>query len=144
MIPDLILLDIMMPGMDGYEVCRDYAATMYWPKSIVMITALSDRKAWIKGIEAGADDFVFKPVDTVELRTRVQNITRLNRYRRLIVERVKVDWVLDQADEGYLMLDEAGKIVYANPRARLYLDLPLDNLGTGVFSFVNEARRTYH
>ncbi len=144
-IPDLILLDIMMPGMDGYEVCRRLRGDSILAEvPIVMITALSDRKAWIKGIEAGADDFVFKPFDTVELRTRVQNITRLNRYRRLIVERVKVDWVLDQADEGYLMLDAAGKIVYANPRARLYLDLPQDNLGAGVISFVNEAQRTYH
>jgi DNA-binding response OmpR family regulator len=144
-IPDLILLDIMMPGMDGYEVCRRLRADDVLAEvPIVMITALSDRKAWVKGIEAGADDFVFKPFDTVELRTRVQNITRLNRYRRLIVERVKVDWVLDQADEGYLMLDEAGKIVYANPQARLYLDLPLDDLGAGVISFADQARRTYH
>ena len=78
-IPDLILLDVMMPGMDGFEVCRylrDHSVLAEVP--IVMVTALNDRKSWMEGIEAGADDFVFKPFDTVELRTRVQNITRLN------------------------------------------------------------------
>jgi two-component system, cell cycle response regulator len=145
LIPDVILLDIMMPGMDGYEVCRQlrqHAVLAEVP--IVMVTALNDRKSWMKGIEAGADDFVFKPFDTVELRTRIQNITRLNRYRRLVVERVKFDWVLDQADEGYLMLDSEGKIVYANPRARLYLELPLDDVGATPMDFLKEAVRTYH
>ncbi|MDT8304644.1 MAG: response regulator [Anaerolineae bacterium] len=145
LIPDVILLDIMMPGMDGYEVCRQLRThTVLAEVPIVMVTALNDRKSWMKGIEAGADDFVFKPFDTVELRTRVQNITRLNRYRRLVVERVKFDWVLDQADEGYLVLDSAGKIVYANPRARLYLELPLDDLGATPVDFLKEAARTYH
>jgi two-component system, cell cycle response regulator len=145
LIPDVILLDIMMPGMDGYEVCRQLRThTVLAEVPIVMVTALNDRKSWIKGIEAGADDFVFKPFDTVELRTRVQNITRLNRYRRLVVERVKFDWVLDQADEGYLMLDSEGKIVYANPRARLYLELPIDDFGATPVEFLKEARRTYH
>lgn len=145
LIPDVILLDIMMPGMDGYEVCRQLRThTVLAEVPIVMVTALNDRKSWMKGIEAGADDFVFKPFDTVELRTRVQNITRLNRYRRLVVERVKFDWVLDQADEGYMMLDNEGKIVYANPRARLYLDLPIDDLGATPLDFLKEAARSYH
>lgn len=145
LIPDVILLDIMMPGMDGYEVCRQlrqHAVLAEVP--IVMVTALNDRKSWIKGIEAGADDFVFKPFDTVELRTRVQNITRLNRYRRLVVERVKFDWVLDQADEGYLVVDNEGLIVYANPRARLYLEIPIDDFTATPVDFLKEARRTYH
>ncbi len=144
-IPDVILLDIMMPAMDGFEVCqrlREHPVLAEVP--IIMITALNDRKSWMEGIEAGADDFVFKPFDTVELRTRVQNITRLNRYRRLIVERTKFDWVLDQANDGYLMLDEEGKIVYANPQARLFLDLAVDDVQQLEQSFMGLARKQYH
>jgi signal transduction histidine kinase len=80
----------------------------------------------------------------VELRTRVQNITRLNRYRRLMVERVKFDWVLDQANEGYLMLDEDERIIYANPQARLYLDLPQEELEQITQPFREVAGKQYH
>lgn len=144
-IPDVILLDIMMPAMDGFEVCRrlrEHPVLAEVP--IIMVTALNDRKSWMEGIEAGADDFVFKPFDTVELRTRVQNITRLNRYRRLIVERTKFDWVLDQANDGYLMLDEEGRIIYANPQARLFLDLAVDDLSQLDESFIELAEKLYH
>ena len=144
-IPDLILLDVMMPVMDGFEVChrlRRHPVLAEVP--IVMVTALNDRKSWMEGIEAGADDFVFKPFDTVELRTRVQNITRLNRYRRLIVERTKFEWVLDQANDGYLMLDDNGKIIYANPQARLFLDLAVDDVQQLDESFIELAERQYH
>src|SRR3990170_1933806 len=63
--PDLILLDIMMPEMDGYETCRrlkEDALTRHIP--VVMVTALADREAKVKGLEAGANDFLTKPVDT--------------------------------------------------------------------------------
>lgn len=144
-IPDVILLDIMMPGMDGFEVCRHLRQHPVLAEvPIIMVTALNDRKSWMEGIEAGADDFVFKPFDTVELRTRVQNITRLNRYRRLIVERTKFEWVLDQANDGYLMLDEEGQIVYANPQARLFLDMAVDDVEQLDESFLNLARKQYH
>ena len=145
LIPDVILLDIMMPGMDGYEVCRRLRTHPVLAEvPIIMVTALNDRKSWMKGIEAGADDFVFKPFDTVELRTRVQNITRLNRYRRLVVERVKFDWVLDQADEGYVMLNRQGEIVYANSQGRLYLDLPMDEVEQMHAKFLELAADLYH
>lgn len=144
-IPDVILLDIMMPGMDGFEVCRrlrEHPVLAEVP--IIMVTALNDRKSWMEGIEAGADDFVFKPFDTVELRTRVQNITRLNRYRRLVVERTKFEWVLDQANDGYLMLGEQGRIVYANPQARLFLDLAVDDVQQVDETFMRLAKKQYH
>ncbi|MDX1662881.1 MAG: hybrid sensor histidine kinase/response regulator [Candidatus Promineifilaceae bacterium] len=143
-IPDLILLDIMMPGMDGFEVCRRLRQhPVLRDVPIVMVTALNDRKSWMRGIEVGADDFVFKPFDSVELRTRVHNITHLNRYRRLLVERVKFEWVLDQADEGYLMVDEEEKLVYANSRARLYLDLPVAENARIDGTFMELARRQF-
>jgi signal transduction histidine kinase len=88
LMPDLILLDVMMPVMDGFEVCRRIRAT---PKlaevPIIILTALDDRTSRLLGIEAGADDFLSKPVDRQELRLRVHTIIRLNRYRTLLTQR---------------------------------------------------------
>jgi signal transduction histidine kinase len=78
--PDVILLDLMMPEMDGFEVCERVRATgraAHVP--IIMVTALSDREKRIRGIEAGANDFVTKPVDLVDLQLRVRNAVHLSR-----------------------------------------------------------------
>jgi PAS domain S-box-containing protein len=86
--PDLILLDVMMPGMDGFEVCQRLRADAYLAEiPIIMITALDDRDSRLRGLETGVDDFISKPFDAVELKARVQTVTRLNRYRRLLLER---------------------------------------------------------
>ena len=62
--PDLILLDVMMPGMDGYEVCRRIRAMPELAEvPIILLTALDDRASLVRGIEAGADDFLSKPAD---------------------------------------------------------------------------------
>lgn len=117
--PDLILLDVMMPGMDGFEVCRRLRAEATTAEiPVVMITALNDPKSRLKGIEAGADDFLSKPIDRYELRARVKMIVRLNRYRRLMVERQKFEHVVTYAATGYLILNEQGKILFANPHAQ--------------------------
>ena len=86
--PDLILLDVMMPGMDGFEVCRRIRSTPPLAEvPIIILTALDDRASLLRGIEAGADDFLSKPVDRHELRARVRTITRLNRYHTLMEQR---------------------------------------------------------
>lgn len=127
LVPDLILLDVMMPDIDGFEVCQRLRADPVLGEiPIILVTALDDRESRLEGIEAGADDFITKPYDRVELRSRVKTITRLNRFRRLMAERTKFEWVIEQADEGYLSITSAGHINYANKQARLYLNLPLD------------------
>lgn len=75
---DVVLLDIMMPGLDGFEVCRRLKAcpaTQHIP--IVMVTALDHPSDKVQGLEAGADDFLTKPVDDIALITRVRNLARL-------------------------------------------------------------------
>jgi signal transduction histidine kinase/DNA-binding response OmpR family regulator len=79
--PDLILLDVMMPGMDGYEVAlrlKSDESTKSIP--IIMVTALDDHKARVLGLGAGAEDFLTKPLDRAELQVRVRNLLRLKAY----------------------------------------------------------------
>ncbi len=81
--PDLMLLDVMMPGPSGFDVCRKLKSdhgTALMP--IVLITALGDKESRVKGIEAGADDFLAKPVDPPELLARVNTLRRLHDTRR--------------------------------------------------------------
>jgi CheY-like chemotaxis protein len=143
--PDLILLDVMMPGMDGFEVCERLRANpLVAEVPVIMVTALDDRDSRLRGIEAGADDFVSKPFDSAELRKRVQTITRLNRYRRLLSERTKFEWVVEQADDGYIIINDEGQIIYANSQGRLYLNLSED-IGEGSnVTFLSQAQQQYN
>jgi len=89
-VPDLVLLDVVMPGIDGYEVCRrirSNPATAFLP--VVMITASGDQEK-ISSIRAGADDFVSKPFNQGELLARVASLARVKRYH---------DTIIQQADE---------------------------------------------
>lgn len=86
--PDLILLDVMMPEMDGFEVCRRLRSIPALAEiPIIILTALDVRTSLLEGLDAGADDFLTKPVDSRELRARARVITRLNRYHTLMEQR---------------------------------------------------------
>ena len=80
-LPDLILLDVIMPGMDGFQVCE---AVKNNPNHsdipIVMVTSLNDRESKIKGLKAKADDFLSKPIDAIELRLRTANLLKVKSY----------------------------------------------------------------
>lgn len=76
--PDVIVLDVMMPGMDGYEVCRHLKAAAAWRHiPVILVTALDTKENLALGLDAGADDFVSKPVNKLELRARVRSMLRI-------------------------------------------------------------------
>ncbi|MBP0018578.1 MAG: hybrid sensor histidine kinase/response regulator [Cyanobacteria bacterium SBLK] len=76
--PDVILLDVMMPGLDGIETCQRFKANLKWHNlPIIMVTALNSKADLARCLEAGADDFIGKPINSVELRSRVQSMLRI-------------------------------------------------------------------
>ena len=78
--PDLILLDVMMPKLDGFEVCRRLRADAAFPFTpIIMVTAMADSKDVIAGLEAGGDEYLTKPVDHAALAARVRSMLRIKR-----------------------------------------------------------------
>ncbi len=112
--PDIVLLDVMMPGMDGFEVCerikRD-SATMHIP--VVMVTALSDVADRVRGLEAGADDFLTKPVNDTALFARVRSLVRL----KMLMD----EWRLREQTSGQLgvLSDEDSMAAMDATRARI-------------------------
>ena len=145
--PDLILLDIMMPGMNGYQVAqaiKGNPATKQIP--IIMVTALHDRDAMMLGLAAGAEDFLTKPVYRAELRMRVRNLLRLKAYGdyldkysqvlESVVGSRTVDLAESDHEKQYMRLlqtvaDEALRAPEAPIKARLeeLLELILEAMG---------------
>jgi two-component system cell cycle sensor histidine kinase/response regulator CckA len=127
MLPDLVLLDVMMPDQDGFEVCgRLRADPLLAEVPVIMVTALDDQESRLRGFEAGADDFLNKPFDRAELRSRVRTITRLNRYRRLVIEREKFDRLVELSPDGILILDPEGLILLGNPAVHRMVGATVD------------------
>lgn len=101
-LPEVILLDVMMPGMTGFEVCeRIRKDPLVAEIPIIILTALDDRDSLLAGLKAGADDFITKPFDRFELRARLIGITRLNRYHKLVEEREKLNNTNNELLEAY-------------------------------------------
>jgi Nif-specific regulatory protein len=110
--PDLILLDVMMPGMNGFEVCRHLRADPILAEvPITMVTALDDQESRLQGIEAGADNFVSKPFDQTELLAHVRTITRLNRYRQLSLAKRRLESDVAQLSALYEVSSALNSIV---------------------------------
>ncbi|MEM9554279.1 MAG: response regulator [Acidobacteriota bacterium] len=113
--PDLILLDVLMPDIDGFEVCRTLRRDADLSQiPIILITGLDDPQAKLEGLSAGADELLTKPVDRAELVARLRTITRLNRYRQLRDEKERLEGLIDLSPDGICVVDEAGTIRHAN------------------------------
>ena len=107
---DVVLLDVMMPGMDGFEVCRRLKAelrTQHIP--VIMVTALDQPSDGVKGLEAGADDFLTKPVDDIPLITRVKNLARLKMLTDEMLMRATTEEQMGFAATLGIRLDELGR-----------------------------------
>lgn len=121
---DLILLDAMMPGIDGFEVVRrlrSNVATRAVP--VVMITALDSSEDKLRAIDVGCDDFLSKPIDRNEALVRIRTLLRLAHYRRQLDERRKLDAVIAQMSDGSVICDGAWKVLRCNNTAAAYLGL---------------------
>lgn len=105
--PDIVLLDVMMPGMDGFEVCKkikENPATAHIP--VVMVTALTETSDRIKGLEAGADDFLSKPLNDIALMSRVRSLVRLKMTIDEWRAREKTATQLGVADDAVTAMNE--------------------------------------
>jgi len=118
---DVVLLDVMMPGMDGFEVCRRLKAdraTSHIP--IVMVTALDQVSDRIQGLESGADDFLTKPVNDLQLLTRVRSLVRLKmltdelRLRASTTRNIGIEELLGKKDP---LGDKRAKLMLVDQRA---------------------------
>lgn len=118
--PDIILLDVMMPGMDGFETCRRLKAdpvTRHIP--VVLVTALDGREDKLKGLDAGADDFVTKPIDDVILFARVRSLLRLKSVMDELREREESGRRLGVDTDGAGRLrGSGGRILIVDDNAR--------------------------
>lgn len=122
--PDIILLDVMMPGMDGFEVCRRIKSnpkTLHIP--VVMVTALDQASDRVKGLEAGADDFLTKPVSDIALITRVKSLVRL----KMLTDELRMRAVTgrdmglqDGVDFTSTQLAQKGKVLVVDDRRSSY------------------------
>lgn len=118
-LPDIILLDVMMPRMDGFEVCRRLKASLRTSDiPVVMVTALSDVSDRLRGLEAGADDFLTKPVNDTALFARVRSLVRLKRMMDELRLREEVCGRFSgvEAEEAVLAQNPTARILVAEER----------------------------
>src|SRR5271169_1310749 len=107
-LPDIVLLDVMMPGMDGFEVCRRIKGdpkTAHIP--VVMVTALDQPSDRVAGLEAGADDFLTKPVDDAALFARVRSLVRLKMMTDELRMRESTGQSMGLVDAAEILMDAA-------------------------------------
>ena len=115
-VPDVILLDAMMPNLDGFQIIRQLKgceATRSIP--VVMVTSLSDMKDRVEAINAGADDFLTKPVIKIELLARVRSLIKIKTFNDQLFESEKrYRELVQDANVIIIILDDIGKITFVN------------------------------
>ena len=123
--PDLILLDVMMPIMDGYEVCERIKALSKWQAvPIIMVTALNSKEDIAKCLNAGANDFISKPLNSLEFKARVHSMLRIKeQHDRLERANALIHAQLEASLEGVIAVDEQGRLVVYNQKMCEICDL---------------------
>ena len=125
--PDLILLDINMPGLGGFDVCRRLRANPTFEETpIVIVTTNDDPTSHDRGFEAGADDFISKPFHPALLRRRVQTLTRLNHSRRHHAERSRFKELIDLSPDGIAIVSRDQEVHLVNPALHRLLGIEDD------------------
>ena len=142
---DVILLDVMMPGMDGFETCRHIKsnhATHHIP--VVMVTALDQPSDKVLGLESGADDFLTKPVDDIALVTRVKNLARLKMLNDEMIMRASTGKQMGIPDDGSFALAlsaRSGRVLLVDDHPRSAARL-LEVLSKGNDAFAERDAHT--
>ncbi len=122
--PDIVLLDIVMPGMSGFEVLEEIRKNEETKAlTVILLTALSGRESMVRGLDAGADDYITKPFDKVELLSRVRTHVRMSLLRRQISEKEKLAGVMEIMREGAVVTDAGFNIKQFNAIAMEMLGL---------------------
>jgi DNA-binding response OmpR family regulator len=137
--PELVLCDAMMPGIDGFELCRRIKAHPQWRYvPIILVTALAGEDDMVRGLEAGADEFLSKPVERVVLRARIRAMLRIRAQYQQLHSRDLAEMLRDRRDE----IAEDAKLT---SREREVLDLLLlgrthDEIGLVIGSSARTAK----
>ncbi len=148
--PDLILLDVMMPEMDGFEVTRRIRADARIGRvPIILVTALDDVGSRLEGLRAGADDFLTKPCRREEIRARVRTVASLNRFRSIAEQRERFERLFELSPDAILLVDAGDAVIAANERAKQTwssgptLDDSAGQEAVEIRSAIREARAGY-
>jgi PAS domain S-box-containing protein len=144
--PDLVLTDVMMPGLDGFELLRELRAdpsTSTIP--VILLSARAGEESRVEGLDAGADDYLVKPFSARELLARVTSHLEMGRLRRQAAERERrlraeveesrrrLESILDSISDSFVILDPAWRVIYVNQKASEFAQRPKQTLVGKVF-----------
>ncbi|OYY93563.1 MAG: hypothetical protein B7Y41_12495 [Hydrogenophilales bacterium 28-61-23] len=145
--PDLVLMDVMMPGIDGYETTRRIRALASdnWTP-ILFVSALEETRNLVEGLEAGGDDYLFKPLNPEILLAKLAAFGRTFMLRRGLAEaRMKAEAIAGNIIDGVIVIDELGRIQSCNARALHIFGYGLDELvGHNVKILMPEPYHSHH
>ncbi len=121
---DLVLLDIMMPGISGFDVLKSIRENKKLQSlPVIIITALADKGNRLKGLQMGADDFITKPFDIDELVVKISSQIKLSFLRNQIFEKRKLLNIVDRLDEGIIITDSTFTPIATNFKAKDFLGM---------------------
>jgi DNA-binding response OmpR family regulator len=147
MMPDVILLDLMMPHKDGLQVCRElreYAPTVAIP--IILLTARADEEAKFDALQMGANDFLAKPFSSTELQARIKNLIESHHFqRKLTKQNQALSEAIDQIKETEMQLVQSEKLSsLGRMSAGIIHEInnPLNFSLTGLFALRNKGKKT--